>query len=322
MPANLKNHGLNFLVKTAVVVGVAVIIYFMLTLSLLRQSTNLEKKDIEIPKASQQDTATSTDVSRDQLAAGLIAMHNTNISIPESLTLSQYEKLIGSSTLNKDDLEEEELNSVGPGFLARGGAGIVVYLPYLQGVLDDDGQSLVRVYIDSITNKLDKNILDSESPFETDSFFNKLKFEKISHYYKTERALHLKGDQLSIVDDVKQIKGSVVLNLPISISKYALSLDQIVTKSSVKAGNTTVSVAEVKEGALYLKTKSTSKSIIYVKCFNQNGEVIATSVITAIDPVDGFDKQSIISFSLSDQVDHLEIYAPSEVAIKKYKFAI
>ncbi len=103
---------------------------------------------------------------------------------------------------------------------------------------------------------------------------------------------------------------------------YQMSLDQIVTKSNVKVGNATVSVTDVKDGAIYLHIKSSSKSVVYVKCFNQNGEVIATTMITSIDPEESFNKQSILSFNLGDQVDHLEISAPSEIAIKKYSFAI
>lgn len=348
MSDQIKNHGLNLLVKTLVTLGAVALIYFILTSFLFKQSTTLDRQeppyDTEVAQTSieNKEEATSTPVSREQLAAGLMAMRNTNISIPESLTLSQYEKLIASTTLSKEQIisylgdSSADLHSAGPGFLMRGGqAGLQIYLPRLQGVLDDDlisqGQALVRVYIDTILDKSGKNILDDESPFEKNNFFNKLKFENVltsqsEKYYKTERALHLKGDQLSIVDDVKKISGSIVLSLPIAVSKYTLSLDQIVTKSTIKAGNAQVSVTEVKDGAIYLHVRSASKSIVYVKCFNQNGEVVATSMITAIDPEEltskGFDKQSILSFNLTDQVDHLEIYAPAEVATKKYSFAI
>ncbi len=342
MSEQIKNHGLNLIVKTLVTLGAAALIYFTLTSFLFKQSTTLEKKvppyDTKVSQTEidSNDESTSTPISREQLAAGLIAMHNTSVSIPESLTLTQYEKLIASTTLSKEQIvsylggsgvEEESLSPVGPGFLTRGGAGLQIYLPYLQGVLGEGDQPLVRVYIDTILDKAGKNILDSESPFEKDSFFNKLKFEQIvdsigDKYYKTERALHLKGDQLSVTDDVKKITGSIVLNLPISVSKYTISLDQIVTKSTIKAGNTTVGVTDVKDGAIYLHIKSTSKSVVYVKCFNQSGEVIAASMITSIDPEQGFDKRSIISFNLGDVVDHLEIYAPSEIATKKHKFAI
>ncbi len=337
MPEQLKTHSLNLLVKTLVTLGAAMLIYFTLTSFLFKQSTTLDKQEStpEVSQTSNTSTeeSTSTPISRDQLAAGLIAMHNTNISIPESITLSDYENLIASTTLSKEQIASysgdnpQDIFPVGPGFLMRGGAGLKVYLPYLQVVFDNETQPLVRVYVDSITSKSGKNILDNESPFEKNNFFNKLNFEEIltekaEKYYKTERALHLKGDQLSIVDDVKQVSGSIVLSLPISVSKYTLSLDQIVTKSTVKAGNTQVSVTDVKDGALYLHIKSASKTVLYVKCFNQNGEVIAASMITSIDPEQGFDKQSILSFNLGDQVDHLEIYAPSEIATKKYKFAI
>jgi hypothetical protein len=337
MSEQLKTHSLNLLVKTLVTLGAAMLIYFTLTSFLFKQSTTLDKQEStqEVTQTLNTSTeeSTSTPISRDQLAAGLIAMHNTNISIPESLTLSDYENLIASTTLSKEQIASysgdnpQDIFPAGPGFLMRGGAGLKVYLPYLQVVFDNETQPLVRVYVDSITSKSGKNILDSESPFEKNNFFNKLNFEEIltekaEKYYKTERALHLKGDQLSIFDDVKQVSGSIVLSLPISVSKYTLSLDQIVTKSTVKAGNTQVSVKDVKDGALYLHIKSASKTVLYVKCFNQNGEVIAASMITSIDPEQGFDKQSILSFNLGDQVDHLEIYAPSEIATKKYKFAI
>lgn len=358
MSEHLKTHGLNLLTKTLVILGAVALIYFILTSFLFKQSTNLVKQtppyDTEVPETSKtDDNGTSTPISRDQLAEGLTAMQNTEIAIPNPITLAQYEQLIASTTLNKEriavhlvgDATSPEYNKtlsdlaqVGPGFLMRGGqAGLQVYLPYLEGVLDDSlvdqNQSLARVYIDSITDKSGRNILDSTSPFEQNSFFNKLKFERVpafaevvNKYYVAERALHLKGNQLSAVDDVKQISGSVVLNLPISVGKYTMSLDQIVTKTNIHAGNATVGVMNVKDGAIYLHIKSNSKSVVYVKCFNQNGEVIASSMITAIDPEEsspnGFDKQSILSFSLTDQVDHLEIYAPSQVVSKKYHFAI
>lgn len=337
MSEQLKNHGLNLLIKTLVTLGAAALIYFTLTSFLFKQSTTLDKQE-PTPEVTQTlntttEESTSTPISRDQLAAGLIAMHNTSISIPESITLSQYENLIASTTLSKEDIksylgnELSDINPAGPGFLVKGGAGLEVYLPYLQVVFDNEAQPLVRIYIDSILNKSGKNILDSESPFENDSFFNKLRFEQIvtekaNKYYKTVKPIHLKGDQLSIVDDVKKISGSIVLSLPISVSKYTLSLDQIVTKSAIKTGNSQVTVKDVKDGAVYLHIKSTSKTVLYVKCFNQNGEIVAASMITSIDPEQGFDKQSIISFNLGEQVDHLEIYAPSEIATKKYKFAI
>ena len=344
MSEQIKTHSLNLLIKTLILIGVATLIYLTLTTSIFKQSTNLDKQVQTLNENADQKIvennleSTSTPISREQLAAGLIAMHNTNISIPESLTLSQYEKIIASSTLNKDQIlsylgdGSVNLTPSGPIFLTRGGqSGLQAYLPHIQGVLDDElisqGQAMVRIYVDSILDKSGKNILDAESPFENNSFFNKLKFEKILNnqgekYYVTERAVHLKGNQLSIVDDVKKITGSVVLNLPISISKYTLSLDQIVTKTSIKAGNAQVAVTDVKDGAIYLRVKSTAKSVVYVKCFNQNGEIIATSMITAIDPEESFDKHNIISFGLNDQIDHIEIYAPTEVATKKYKFAI
>jgi len=337
MPEQFKTHSLNLLVKTLVTLGAAALIYFTLTSFLFKQSTTLDKQEptqeVSQTLNTTSEESTSTPISRDQLAAGLIAMHNTSISIPESITLSQYENLIASTTLSKEDIksylgnELSDINPAGPGFLVKGGAGLEVYLPYLQVVFDNEAQPLVRIYIDSILNKSGKNILDSESPFEKDSFFNKLKFEQIvtekaNKYYKTVKSIHLKGDQLSIVDDVKQISGSIVLSLPISVSKYTLSLDQIVTKSAIKTGNSQVTVTDVKDGAVYLHIKSTSKTVLYVKCFNQNGDIVAASIITSIDPEQGFDKQSIISFNLGEQVDHLEIYAPSEIATKKYKFAI
>jgi len=337
MPEQFKTHSLNLLVKTLVTLGAAALIYFTLTSFLFKQSTTLDKQEptqeVSQTLNTTSEESTSTPISRDQLAAGLIAMHNTSISIPESITLSQYENLIASTTLSKEDIksylgnELSDINPAGPGFLVKGGAGLEVYLPYLQVVFDNEAQPLVRIYIDSILNKSGKNILDSESPFEKDSFFNKLKFEQIvtekaNKYYKTVKSIHLKGDQLSIVDDVKQISGSIVLRLRISVSKYTLSLDQIVTKSAIKTGNSQVTVTDVKDGAVYLHIKSTSKTVLYVKCFNQNGDIVAASIITSIDPEQGFDKQSIISFNLGEQVDHLEIYAPSEIATKKYKFAI
>ena len=337
MPEQFKTHSLNLLIKTLVTLGAAALIYFTLTSFLFKQSTTLDKQEptqeVSQTLNTTSEESTSTPISRDQLAAGLIAMHNTSISIPESITLSQYENLIASTTLSKEDIksylgnELSDINPAGPGFLVKGGAGLEVYLPYLQVVFDNEAQPLVRIYIDSILNKSGKNILDSESPFEKDSFFNKLKFEQIvtekaNKYYKTVKSIHLKGDQLSIVDDVKQVSGSIVLSLPISVSKYTLSLDQIVTKSAIKTGNSQVTVTDVKDGAVYLHIKSTSKTVLYVKCFNQNGDIVAASIITSIDPEQGFDKQSIISFNLGEQVDHLEIYAPSEIATKKYKFAI
>lgn len=341
--SEIKNHGFNLLVKTLVTLGAAALIYLTLTSFLFKQSTNLDRReppyDTEFANTSieEHENSTSTPMSREQLAEGLLAMRSTRISVPETLTLGQYENMIASSTLSKDQimsyladntLSEENIYPVGPGFLMRGGqAGLEIYLPYLSGVLDDEEQPLVRIYIDSITDKLGKNILDVESPFEKNNFFNKLKFEKIfdqqsNKYYKTERTLHLKGEQLSIVDDVKKISGSVVLNLPISVNKYTLSLDQIVTKTNIKVGNATVAVSDVKDGALYLKIKSASKTVLYVKCFNQNGEVVASSMISLIDPEEGYSKQSILSFNLTDQVDHLEVYAPKEIATKKYSFAI
>lgn len=351
MTEHIKNHGLNLLIKILVTLGAVGFIYFTLTSFLFKQSTNLDKTE-PVYKAEQNENfttdyakvedATSTPISREQLAAGLIAMHNTTISIPESLTSAQYENLIASSTLSKEQVarhlgqDTADIFPAGPGFLTRGGqGGLQIYLPSIQNALDDElvrqGQTLVRVYIDSILDKNGKNVLDTESPFEQKSFFNKLKFEKIitsdaDKYYKTERTLYLKGDQLSILDEKKKINGSVVVNLPVSVNKYTLSFDQIVTKSKIKVGNAQISVAEVKEGAIYLNIKSANKTVLYIKCFNQNGELISTSMVTAIDPEEftsnGFDKQSILSFNLGEQVDHLEVYAPSEILVKKYRFAI
>lgn len=359
MSEHIKNHGLNLLLKIAVTIGAGLLIYFTLTSFFLTQSTNLDKietpYDKEVPQTSNDNNneSTSTPISRDQLAEGLMVMHNSEISIPDSLTLSQYEGIIASTTLTKEEIAVhlvgdasspeysktlDGLNQVGPGFLMRGGqAGLQIYLPYVQNVLDDDlvkeGQPLVRLYLDSLIDKNGKNVLDSESPFEQNNFFNRLKFEtapvfanQTTKYYATERALHLKGNQLSIVDDIKQISGSVVLNLPISVSKYSLSLDQIVTRTNLKMGNAVVGVTDVKDGAIYVHIKSNSKTVVYIKCFNQNGDVIASSMVTGIDPEEfksnGFDKQAILSFNLTDQVDHLEVYAPSEIVSKKYHFAI
>lgn len=362
MSEKIKNHGLNLLTKIIVTCGVVGAIYWATTTFLYRESTNLPKTEDQISKIENtiptvaedtEDTQVDAPVSREQLAEGLIIMRNTDISIPESISLAQYEQIIASTSLSKQQIAVhvvgdassgeynhtlEQLSPVGPGFLMRGGtSGLQIFMPYLQNILDDslidENHTLVRVYVDSITSKSGKNILDSESPFELNSFFNRLKFEQVpafneqtDKYYKTEKVLHLKGDQLSIVDDVKQVAGSVVLNLPVSVSKSTLSLDQIVTKVKVKAGNAQVGVTQVKDGAIYLQVKSPSKTIVYVKCFNEGGEVIATSMITAIDPeqfsTGSYDKQSIISFNLNDQVDHVEIYAPKEVAQKKYKFAI
>jgi hypothetical protein len=269
------------------------------------------------------------------------------------MTASQYEKIIASSTLSKEQIAihlagdannpeyshtTSQIFKAGPAFLMRGGeAGIQIFMPYIENVLDDNlagqGNSLVRVYIDSITDKSGKNILNTGSPFEQNNFFNQLSFEvipafseKTDKYYKADRTLRLKGEQVSIVEDVKQISGSVVLNLPVEMASSTLSLDQIVTKSKIKVGNVQVGVSDIKDGAIYLKIKGNSKSMIYIKCFNQNGRLIATSVIPEIDPEkfvgSGFDTQNIVNFNLPEQVDHIEIYAPSEIVSKKYHFAI
>lgn len=319
-----------------------------------KQSPNLDT-NINAQSTSSVQVKNEPQISRQQLAEGLIALQNSEISIPQELTLSEYEKLMASSTLSKKqvaisitggvnspDYTEtlDKIFAVGSGFVARGGdQGLQIFMPGLENVLDDrlisEGQTLIRVDINSITDKNGQNILDSESPFEQGSFFNKLVFEKVPQtaeyfdkYYKADRVLRLKGDVSSIrsISEIKKISGTVVVNLPISVKKYDLSLDQIVTKSKIKAGNVTVGVSEVKEGGLYLNIKGTSKSILYIKCFDDKGTVIATAVVSAIDPdqfsASGFNKQAILNFNLSELVDHVEIYAPSEVVAKKYPFVI
>ncbi len=375
----IKKEGPSLLVKVLVGIGFALLVYWGLEKYLFNGFSNLTKvnqktdssndnlrndnqqditkypdsTDINSTTSSATDNATNTPISREQLAEGLIALQNKDIAIPDNTLLSEYEGIISSSTLTKEqvaghvagDSTNPEYTSIlgklvqaGPAFIMRGGdSGLIIYAPYLKNVLDNDlvalGQNLVRVNIDSITNKDGKNILDVDSPFEQNTFFNKLSFERVpafaeesNMYYKAERALRLKGDQVSIVDDVKKISGSLIFNLPISVEKYDLSLDQIVTKVKIKAGNTTVSVSDILDGAVSISIKGNSKSVVYVKCFNSNNQIIASSMITALDPeqfVGGsFTKQSILNFSLADSIDHIEIYAPSQVVTKKYSFEI
>jgi len=348
-----------------VIVGVGVIIFIAVNSLMLGGASKDKRTDVTLSNsnggqeavtkntADSDLNATNTPISREELAQGLSVLSSTDISIPNYLTTSQYEKIIASSTLSKEQVAVHlagdagnadyshilgQLFQAGPAFLMRGGeAGIQIFVPYIENVLDDNlapqGNSLVRVYIDSITDKSGKNILNTNSPFEQNNFFNQLSFavipalsEQTDKYYKAERTLRLKGDQVSIVQDVKQISGSVVLNLPVAMASSTLSLDQIVTKSKIKVGNVQVGVTNIKDGAMYLEIKGSAKSMIYVKCFNQNGRLIATSVIPEIDPEkfvgSGFDTHNIVNFDLSEQVDHVEVYAPSQIVSKKYHFAI
>jgi hypothetical protein len=155
-----------------------------------------------------------------ELAQNLMLFKKKDITVPEPMTQKEFEGVIAKASLNKADLASQlagswdissglvqnQLFSTGPGFIMKNGGELEIYMPTVPHILDTElinlGNSLVRVNITSIIDKKGNNVLNDDSPFEKNSFFNQLKFESrlltINNqnvtFHEASRALRLKGN--------------------------------------------------------------------------------------------------------------------------------
>lgn len=287
-----------------------------------------------------------------ELAQNLMLFKKKDITVPEPISLKEFEGVILKSSLNKADLATElagswdissgsvqnQLFSTGPGFVMKNGGELEIYMPTIPHVLDKElinlGNSLVRVNISSIIDKKGSNVLNDDSPFEKNSFFNQLKFESrlitINNqnvtFHEASRALRLKGNLISATDDIKKINGTVLLYLPVNLNKYTISNEKVIPKTVLKAGKVSVTISDIKNGAIDLDMKGVSRTVVYIKLFKSADESMSSTMFTFVDSdqfaADGFNQQSTISFDPTQKIDHIEIYVPSELITKKYNFAL
>lgn len=369
----MKNSLIKTLItSTVVVISLGIIAFFVVTgITLNSQNSDQSQSSfsgensaknvqtVSNTNGSNSENASETNnislqnqISDSEMAENLLFFKEKDITVPDSLTQKEFEGILSSSTLSKKsvasdlarmnnvspDTVSKELFTVGPGFIEKGGSeGLNIYMPEIKFILEPEliaqDNSLVRIILNSVIDKKGNNILNSDSPFEKNSFFNKPKFEgyvmddlEKTKYYTATRALRLKGTLISVTEDVKQINGSVAIYLPVDLKKYSLPNSKISPKSITNTGNVTISVIDIKDGALEIGMKGASKTVVYLKLYNASGEVLTTSMSTFIDSDQfngaGFDEQSTINFNPSQKIDHIDVFVPVSLTSKKYNFSI
>ena len=358
----------NIISYTGVVILLAIIAYFLVIkitpdISNLKNGNQGQLKNGENNSAingSDNDGMTAdtggsdrnVKVSDTEMAQNLMLFKKKDVNVPEPMTQKEFESVIADATLNRKDLAtelagswdissdlvESELFSTGPGFIMKDGGALDLYMPSIPHILDkeliDLSSSLVRVNISSIIDKKGNNVLDDNSPFEKNSFFNQLKFEGRSFtidnqkvlFYEASRALRLKGNLISATDDIEKINGTVVLYLPVNLTKYSIPRAKVAPKTFIKAGKVTVTISDIKNGAIDLDMKGGSRTVVYIKLFKSASESMSSTMFSFVDSdqftSDGFSKESTINFDPSQKINHIEIYVPSELVTKKYNFAL
>jgi hypothetical protein len=116
------------------------------------------------------------------------------------------------------------------------------------------------------------------------------------------------------------------LYLPVNLNKYTISNEKVIPNTVLKAGKVSVTVSDIKNGAIDLDMKGVSRTVVYIKLFKSADESMSSTMFTFVDSdqfeSDGFNQQSTINFDPSQKIDHIEIYVPSELVTKKYNFAL